>query len=94
MKEKIRAILLDTLKEIGEELEIDRFETIDDNTAIYDNLDSMALLDLILEIEDSLQKEFGRYIQIADEKSMDRELTPLKSVESAVDMILSKVENG
>ncbi len=39
--------------------------------AIYDNLDSMALLDFILEVEDSLQKEFGKYIQIADETTMD-----------------------
>jgi acyl carrier protein len=94
VKEKIKIILFDILKEMGEELEIETFKNINEQTAIYDKLDSMALLDFILEVEDALQKTFGRYIQIADETTMDRKSTPLKSLNSTIEMILTKVQNG
>ncbi len=94
MEEKIKNILFSVLQEIGKELEIEVLKQVDEGTDIYDNLDSMALLDFILEVEDGLQKEFGRYIQIADETTMDAELTSLKNIDSAIEMILAKVQNG
>lgn len=94
MEEKIKNILSGALQEIGEELEIEALKQVDEETEIYNNLDSMALLDFILEVEDGLQKEFGRYIQIADETTMDAELTSLKNINSAIEMILLKVNNG
>jgi len=94
MKEKIEKILSNILLEIGKELETDVFKNINEETMIYDNLDSMAVLDFILEIEDAFQKEFGRYIQVADEMTMDSKQTPLKSFGTTVDMLLIKVQNG
>jgi len=46
---------------------------------------------LIVEIEDLLQKEFGKYIQIADENSMNVEQTIFKTIASTIDGILEKV---
>ncbi|RKZ77306.1 MAG: hypothetical protein DRN27_09005 [Thermoplasmata archaeon] len=91
MRDRIKDIVFQALKELNAELEINIFDELSENTAIYENLESINLLDLIVEIEDLLQKEFGKYIQIADENSMNVEQTIFKTIASTIDGILEKV---
>jgi hypothetical protein len=51
----------------------------------------MAILDLILEIEGSMQAEYGRYIQVADDTMMDAVKTPFKTVGTLVEFIEGRV---
>ena len=46
----IKKIILDSLTEINHELKNKALNSISDNTQIFDNLDSVAVLDLIIEI--------------------------------------------
>jgi len=91
VRDRIKDIVFQALKELNAELEINIFDELSENTAIYENLESINLLDLIVEIEDLLQKEFGKYIQIADENSMNVEQTIFKTIASTIDGILEKV---
>ena len=86
-------LLKEAIKEINEDLEIIEFENITNNIKIFENIDSVAVLDLILEIEDRLQKKYGRYIQIADDKTMDVANTPFKDFKTLVVYLEEKV-NG
>jgi len=89
----MRDLLIDAIKEINEDLEIEELEEIRDDTPIFELLDSMAVLDLVLEIEDRLQQKYSRYIQIADDKTMDAINTPFKTFKTLLDYVEGKV-NG
>ena len=89
----MRELLKKAIQTINEELEVDAFKEIGDDTRIFEYLDSIAILDLILEIEDLLQEQYGRYIQIADDKSMDSTHTSFKTFATLLKDIEGKV-NG
>ncbi len=85
-------IVFDAVNKVKQELGL--LDSIDVNTKLFDNFDSMCILQLILELEDQLQKKLDRYIQIADENSMDKELTPFKSVHSLIEYVDLRINNG
>ena len=73
-------IIQKSLIEINKDLELEEFYTISSFTPIYELIDSISLLDLILELEANIKLAYNRYIQVADEFSMDDEKTPFKTV--------------
>jgi len=85
-------IVFDAVNKVKQELGL--LDSIDVNTKLFDSFDSMCILQLILELEDQLQKKLDRYIQIADENSMDKELTPFKSVHSLIEYVDLRINNG
>jgi len=89
----MKQLLKEAIKELNEDLEIKELENITDETPLFEILDSVAVLDLILEIEDRLQEKVGKYIQIADDKTMDSNETPFKTFKSLVEYLERKV-NG
>ncbi len=88
----MRELLLKAIKNINEDLQISSLESIEDNTKIFDAIDSVAVLDLVLEIEDLLQEKTGRYIQIADEKTMDSTQTSFKTFATLLCGVQEKVD--
>jgi acyl carrier protein len=88
----IRNIILDSLLEVSKVFHSDKFDNVNDQTLIFENLDSMAVLDLIIEIENKLQESFGKFIQIADETIMDEVKTPFKTLASLIDFIETKLK--
>jgi len=78
----MQELIIESLKELNKDLELKEFENITSNTPIFEVLDSVAVLDLILDLEERLQKKYNRYIQIADDKTMDAQNTPFKNVET------------
>ncbi len=89
----MRDLLIDAIKEINEELEVKELEKVEDETPVFELLDSMAVLDLVLEIEDRLQQKYSRYIQIADDKTMDTIDTPFKTFKTLLTYVQGRV-NG
>jgi acyl carrier protein len=76
----LRKIITDAIATINEELQIDALKTLEDDTPLFELLDSLGTLDLILELESVLEEETGRYIAVADEKSMNKDKTPFKTL--------------
>ena len=89
----MRELLKEAIKTINEELHVSSLENIEDESEIFSQLDSVAVLDLILEIEDLLQDRYGRYIQIADDKVMDASQTSFKTFNTLLSYVEGKV-NG
>lgn len=56
------------------------------------HLDSMALVALLLDIEDALL-ETGVEISISDEKAMSQANSPFKDIESLTDYVFSRLES-
>lgn len=76
----LEKIILDAIENINQNLNIEELENIDENTALFELLDSLGTLDLILELESSLEDVMGNYIAVASEESMDAKNTPFKTI--------------
>ena len=87
----IKNIVLKAIKVVNEELKNKELEMISEDDTLFEKLDSMAVLDLILEIESSIQKEFGKYVQVADDTMMDTIKTPFKTVKTLVEFLEKKI---
>ncbi len=83
----IEAIVYHAIKNINEDLGSEVLENPTLNTPLFSELDSMAVLDLILELEEAIQEAKGEYIQIASQDTMDPNKTPFKSVGSTIEYI-------
>ena len=88
----IREIILESLEEVNKELKSVEFFDIKNETLIFDNMDSMAVLELIIEIENKLQMQYGKFIQIADDTIMDEVQTPFKTLSSLIEFVEIKVK--
>jgi len=89
----MRDLVIDAIEEINRELDIEELKDLQDDSPIFELLDSMAILDLVLELEDRLQQKYSRYIQIADDKTMDTLHTPFKTLKTLLECVEGKV-NG
>jgi acyl carrier protein len=52
------------------------------------NLDSLALVNLIVAVEEKIEDEFGTAITLADERAMSQSKSPFKSIGSLTNYIL------
>jgi acyl carrier protein len=87
----IKDIVLKAVKSVNKELKNKDLKVVSEETILFEKLDSMAILDLILEIEDNIQTEYGKYIQVADNTMMDAIKTPFKTVGTLIEFIEVKV---
>ncbi|MDG1974775.1 MAG: hypothetical protein P8I26_07075 [Flavobacteriaceae bacterium] len=56
-------------------------------------LDSMALVTLIVELEEFLEDEYNVNITLADEKAMSRRTSPFSRVSYLIDYLNEKINN-
>lgn len=85
MQEKIEKIIIETLKELNEELENLAFENPTSKTKLYGSsnaLDSLALVSFITDLEEKISEEFEKEIILADEKAMSAKTSPFRNIES------------
>ena len=75
---KINDIIIETLVKLKEEKDIKL--SLKDNTNLLNNFDSFDLVNLILNLEDEIKKEFKIKIQLADENLFDLKKSPLISL--------------
>jgi acyl carrier protein len=91
MKDKIITFIIESLKEINEELQNPELVKPTAKTHLYGkqgNLDSLALIRLIIDVEGKILDELGKEITIADERAMSQRLSPFRRVESLANYII------
>ena len=96
MQEKIEKIIIETLKELNEELENEAFLNPNSKTKLYGGngaMDSLALVSFIADLEDKISDEFEKDIVLADEKAMSAKTSPFRNIESLTSYIKSLLEN-
>ena len=57
-------------------------------------LDSLALVSLVVELEEFIEDEFGIEVTLADEKAMSRRTSPFSRVSYLIDHIMKKINNA
>ena len=95
MEEKIQNIIMQALKNLADELENPELENPNVQTKIHGNegnLDSLALVSFITDVEEMIDLEFNTNITLADEKAMSSRNSPFKDVETLTQYIQNLLE--
>ena len=80
---RIQNIILNLLKEYGEELGNETLKNATEGTKIFGaggNLDSLGLVNFVADLEDLLSEALQKPIVLADEKTMSAKNSPFKDV--------------
>ena len=56
-------------------------------------LDSMALVSLIVDLEEFIEDEYGKTITLANEKAMSRRTSPFSRVQNLIDYIKEQLNS-
>lgn len=92
-REEILAIVRDSVRQLGEELESEELRSPTEETALMgekSGIDSIALVSLIVEIETRLSEEHGLELTLADDRAMSSLRSPFRRVGTLVDYIEGK----
>ena len=90
MKEKILSIIYAALKDAGEELGKPELASPDPETRLYGrsgHLDSLALVNLLADVEQRVADDLGKTIVLADERAMSQKRSPFASAGTLADYI-------
>lgn len=90
--DKIKELIHQAVNNLKEELDVIIDKPVDDYTNFFDILDSMDIVNLIMEIEGMLEKELGAYIPLANEYTFDSENSPLISLIDWAKFINTQIE--
>ena len=56
-------------------------------------LDSMALVNLVVDLEELIEDDFGKTITLADEKAMSRRTSPFSRVQNLIDYVQEQLNS-
>lgn len=74
---RIEQVLEEAVRRVNEHVQSPELETLTPSTNIFDAVDSMAIVDLLLESEGLLEEATGKYVALADDKTFDASASPL-----------------
>ncbi|EKI8069580.1 hypothetical protein EER32_08520 [Campylobacter coli] len=93
----MNGIIFSILKDLSEDLENENLKNPTMQTKIYGvegNLDSLALVGLVSDLESIIADEFGVDLVLASDKTMSQKNSPFKDVESLSNYILALMEKN
>lgn len=97
MKEKIDALVLAALRDLGDEMNLPELREAGPELRLFGAkslLDSMALVSLIADLEGRVATEFGRPVILADERAMSQARSPFRTVASLSEHILARLQES
>ena len=93
MKQEIQTIIFESIRGLNEDLCDERLENPGETTHLYGGkdgtLDSLALVNLIVDLEEKVEDSFGKEILLTDERAMSQRRSPFRSVKTLCDYIES-----
>lgn len=94
--EKITSLIFEAVDEINEQLPKSKRIAKDRNEALFGEggkLDSLGLVNFIVEVEGLIDENFDTSITLADEKAMSMKNSPFRTLGSLADYIANLLEN-
>jgi hypothetical protein len=86
----IEQVLRETLEKILASIDAPGLKPLAGDSNLFENLDSLTVVDMLLEAEMQLEKATGRYVTLADETIFDASKSPLRSWTTWVAYVESK----
>ena len=94
-QQEIEAIVIDTVRMLANDFELPDLSQPDSSSALYGGqgpLDSIALVNLIADLEEAVAEQFGASITLADEKAMSSRTSPYRNVASLTLAIAERID--
>jgi acyl carrier protein len=89
--EQVQATIFRALEELNEERPNDAKLQIKPETSLFgknSELDSLSLVSLIVDVEETISKSAGRQISLTDDRALEQPLSPFTTVRTLTDYIL------
>lgn len=83
--QEIEALVLESVRLLAKDFELEALKSPQSDSLLYGEggaLDSMALVNLIADLEEAIAEKYGASIVLADEKAMSAKNSPYRSVTS------------
>lgn len=93
---EIEALVIESVRMLAEDFEVTSLGTPSSESALYGEggpLDSMALVNLIADVEEAVSEKFGASIALADEKAMSAKNSPFRSVASLTEAVIERMSS-
>ncbi len=93
--EEVEALVIESVQLLAEDFDLTALQQPRAESALYGNqgvLDSMALVNLIADVEDAVSEKFGVAIALADEKAMSARNSPFLTVKTLAQAVLERIE--
>ncbi len=93
-KTEVEALVLESVRLLAEDFEIEALRKADAQSRLYGedgHLDSMALVNLIADLEEAVAEKYGASIALADEKAMSASRSPYRSVGSMTEAVMERI---
>ena len=93
--EEVEALVIESVRLLAEDFDLTALQQPTVESSLYGNegiLDSMALVNLIADVEDAVSEQFGEAIALADEKAMSARNSPFLTVKTLAQAVLERIE--
>lgn len=93
-RQAIEKCILQSVQSLAEDFELEALMTPKPDSPLYGtdgSLDSMALVNLLADVEDALSEHYDISIALADEKAMSARNSPYRSVSSLTDAVMERL---
>ena len=89
-----RKVLQESIAALNENWQLTSLNTLGDDTDIFGQIDSFAVVELLMETESRLETLLGRYIPLGGEIVLDPEKSPLRSLAAWDRYVEGAIEGG
>lgn len=93
-RNQLTKIILQTLHELGQDLEKPELQAADENTRLFGarcELDSINLVNFIADVEERISDEFNIHLILANQSAMSRNHSPFRRVSSCIDYVMELI---
>ncbi len=84
----VMSLVLRCVRDVAEEQMVELPSSLTEDTPLFGRgglLDSLALVSLVVSVEEAIADEFGRTVSLADERAMSQSRSPFRSVGALAD---------
>ena len=97
MNETLESVILDTIRNLGDDHTIKVPEDLSAKTALFGKdgiLDSLGLVTLVAELENAIHGQFDTLVALADEKALSQKNSPYQTVSSLAEYACKVMEEA
>jgi acyl carrier protein len=88
-------LIIDTTRSIAEEQSLELTEELSAETRLFGSkglLDSLALVSLVIAVEQGIEEKFGVNVELADDKALSQKNSPYRSIGTLAAYALQQFE--
>lgn len=88
----VQAIVLNALETVNEERSADDKLVVSPQTRLFGTdaeLDSLALVSVIVDVEEAVSQASGRTVQLTDDRAMSQEVSPFTDVQALTSYVVT-----